>query len=215
MVPNRRLQPARDLAGVVPGMLRKGPVVDDRSRSVHAAEEPATATEALSSGGAVMRPWPSAEQIARVCHEANRAWCEINGDESQVPWDEAPDWIRESATGGVHAVMLGLRHGFADVLSHDDAAAALHVLWMKDKIRDGWTYGESKDPIAKTHPCICPFHELPEEQQQKDRLFLSIVLCFSALSRDVTCSCGWSGLVSRHDWRCPACRIPWLHAEED
>lgn len=29
------------------------------------------------------------EQIARVCHEVNRAYCESMGDTSQVPWEDA------------------------------------------------------------------------------------------------------------------------------
>ena len=30
------------------------------------------------------------EQIARVCHEVNRAYCKALGDESQLPWVDAP-----------------------------------------------------------------------------------------------------------------------------
>ena len=39
--------------------------------------------------------------IARVCHAANKAWCEANGDYSQKPWDEAEQWQRDSAILGV------------------------------------------------------------------------------------------------------------------
>ena len=28
--------------------------------------------------------------IAMICHEANRAYCAANGDESQPSWNEAP-----------------------------------------------------------------------------------------------------------------------------
>ena len=31
--------------------------------------------------------------VARMCHEVNRAWCEINGDESQKP--RARGWSTE------------------------------------------------------------------------------------------------------------------------
>ena len=41
------------------------------------------------------------EQIARVAHEANRAYCLSLGDPSQLPWEEAPDWAKESAIDGV------------------------------------------------------------------------------------------------------------------
>ena len=45
------------------------------------------------------------EQIARVCHEANRAYCKALGDDSHQPWDEAPYWQRKSAVAGVRAVV--------------------------------------------------------------------------------------------------------------
>ncbi len=106
------------------------------------------------------------EQIARVCHEANRALCMTHGDMSQVGWDDAPQWQRDSAMNGV-----------AFVLSDPDApASANHVSWMAEKVADGWIYGPVKDPERKTHPCIVPFDALPPEQQAKDKIFKAIVL---------------------------------------
>ena len=32
----------------------------------------------------------SVEEIARVCHNVNKAYCEAIGDDSQVTWEEAP-----------------------------------------------------------------------------------------------------------------------------
>jgi hypothetical protein len=32
--------------------------------------------------------------IAKVCHETNRAYCETLGDNSQPPWEEAPENAR-------------------------------------------------------------------------------------------------------------------------
>jgi hypothetical protein len=40
-------------------------------------------------------------EIAKVCHEANKAWCEANNDYSQKSWDEAEHWQRDSAIKGV------------------------------------------------------------------------------------------------------------------
>ena len=40
------------------------------------------------------------EDIARICHEANRAYCKAFGDDSHLPWDSAPQWQRESAIMG-------------------------------------------------------------------------------------------------------------------
>lgn len=43
-----------------------------------------------------------------------------------------------------------------------------HDNWMRFKLSDGWKYGNVKDVIAKTHPDILPFEELPEIEQRKD-----------------------------------------------
>ena len=103
--------------------------------------------------------------IARVCHEANRAYCTVLGDDSQVHWDDAPGWQRESATAGV--VFHVENPGAGDSASHDS--------WMAQKVQDGWRYGPVKDPEAKTHPCMVPFDQLPKDQQVKDALFASTV----------------------------------------
>jgi hypothetical protein len=107
-------------------------------------------------------------QIANVCHEANRAYCETIGDESQKPWQEAEQWQRESAIKGVE---------FA--LSNPDApASAQHDAWLADKERDGWKYGAVKNPETKEHPCFVPYDQLPAEQRVKDYLFKAIVSAF-------------------------------------
>ena len=40
-------------------------------------------------------------QIAIICHEANRAYCKTLGDDSQLPWADAPQWQRDSIIAGV------------------------------------------------------------------------------------------------------------------
>lgn len=107
------------------------------------------------------------EDIARVTHEANRAWCRAHGDLSQLAWADAPEWQKESA-----------RLGVKFHLDNPDAGdSASHDSWMAQKIADGWVYGELKDQTATppTHPCLVPFDELPVVQQIKDALFRSIV----------------------------------------
>lgn len=108
------------------------------------------------------------EAIARVVHEANRAYCFAIGDASQVPWDEAPEWQRESAIAGVLAVVDGTA----------DSPRAQHEAWAAHKAREGWVYGEVKDPVAKTHPCLVEYDALPPFQRRKDVLFRAIVAAF-------------------------------------
>lgn len=111
------------------------------------------------------RPMTKAECIAPICHEANKKWCESNGDFSQKHWEEAEDWQRDSAIKGVQFRLA----------NPESPKSAQHDAWMSDKVTDGWVYGKVKDPAVKTHPCIVPFEELPEFQQKKDALFCSIV----------------------------------------
>jgi hypothetical protein len=103
--------------------------------------------------------------IARVCHEANRAYCFGIGDESQVPWLNAPQWQKDSAIVGVTKAIAGA------------TPQQLHESWLAQKVADGWVYGQTKNADAKppTHPCMVPYAELPEEQQRKDALFQAVV----------------------------------------
>jgi len=103
--------------------------------------------------------------IARVAHEVNRAYCLALGDKSQPAWEDAPDWQRSSAIAGV---VFHLRNPNAD-------ASASHESWMRQKLEDGWTYGPTKIPALKQHPCIVPFEQLPREQQAKDFIFRAVV----------------------------------------
>ena len=116
----------------------------------------------------------STVEIAQVCHEANRAYCQSIGDNSQPAWNDAPQWQIESAMKGVEFHQ-----------THPDAdASASHESWLKEKLDNGWTYGEEKDAEAKTHPCIVDFADLPVEQQIKDHIFRSIVHGMTAVNNE-------------------------------
>lgn len=105
------------------------------------------------------------EQIAKVCHEANKAYCEAIGDDSQVAWAAAPQWQKDSAIKGVQYHLSNPKSTPAD--SHNS--------WMAEKKEDGWKKGKVKDPVKKTHPCMVPYNMLPKEQKAKDYIFLAIV----------------------------------------
>lgn len=107
----------------------------------------------------------NSEQIARIVHEANRAYCQTLGDDSQKPLDEAPDWQRSSAVDGVSGIVAG-------TITRPEAS---HESWLAEKERTGWKYGPVKDAEKKEHPCFVPYAELPPEQAKKDALFFAIV----------------------------------------
>lgn len=44
-----------------------------------------------------------------------------------------------------------------------------HEVWAEGRIKDGWTYGETRDDSKKQTPCLVPYDELSEEEKEYDR----------------------------------------------
>lgn len=109
-------------------------------------------------------------QIAGIAHEAVREYNRVIADPVQPQWDEAPDWMRESAIDGVGSVLSG------EVESPEDS----HRNWLVGKAADGWTYGPVKDPEKKEHPCMVEYDQLPPAQRLKGWLFYGIVRALAA-----------------------------------
>jgi len=107
--------------------------------------------------------------VARVCHEANRAYCIGIGDNSQPAWEDAPLWQVQSAIRGVDFCRA----------NPDAPPSANHDSWLAVKREEGWKFGAVKDPEKKEHPCFVTYDELPEEQKRKDALFKAIVAALS------------------------------------
>lgn len=104
------------------------------------------------------------EEIAEVCHEANRVYSRQTGDSNHEFWDYTSQEVRDSAFNGVLRL----------VVFPKTTPEGMHESWMKEKLANGWTYGETKNFDTKTHPCLVPYSELPEAQKKKDALFQSI-----------------------------------------
>jgi ryanodine receptor 2 len=45
----------------------------------------------------------------------------------------------------------------------------VHEVWAETRIKQGWTYGPQRSDEKKTHPCLIPYEELPEEEREYDR----------------------------------------------
>ena len=64
----------------------------------------------------------------------------------------------------------------------------VHEVWSETRIQQGWTYGEQRNDELKTHPCLVPYEDLPEEEKEYDRntavgtlkLILKLGFCISA-----------------------------------
>lgn len=104
--------------------------------------------------------------IARVCHEANRALQKIQADQSipvSAPWEELDQHYVDSSIDGVRGVL----NGSTPEQSHEN--------WMAFKLENGWRLGPVKDEAKKEHPLLVPYAELDDAARVKDDLFVAIV----------------------------------------
>lgn len=104
--------------------------------------------------------------VARVIHEANRVLQAQTGEEVSPPYDLAPQSQKDSTFLGIHEALAG------------KTPEELHESWCEEKWRNGWTLGDVKSEILKTHPCLTPYSMLPLVQKMKDHMFLAIVTAF-------------------------------------
>jgi hypothetical protein len=44
-----------------------------------------------------------------------------------------------------------------------------HEIWAQQRLRDGWKFGPRRDDLAKQHPCLVPYEDLPESEKAYDR----------------------------------------------
>lgn len=102
------------------------------------------------------------EVISEACHAANREIQSFLGEEVNPVWGSLSEDLRESTRSGVVKALYGL------------SPERLHVEWMAERSKKGWVLGERKDVVAKTHPCMVPYHQLPPGQQLKDKVFYVI-----------------------------------------
>lgn len=103
------------------------------------------------------------DSVARICHEANRAYCVMTGDPGLPAWDELEEGYRESTRSGVRMAVSG------------STPEESHHGWIQERLSAGWKYGQVLDRAAKIHPNLVPYDNLPESQRRKDALFLGIV----------------------------------------
>ena len=102
--------------------------------------------------------------IAKICHEANKAYCESIGDSTQNHWEDCSFSQKASVLKGIMNIAE----------NPSTTPEESHEGWKKHKIEEGWTYDHIKDEEKRTHPCIVPYSDLPKEQRVKDYLFINI-----------------------------------------
>ena len=48
-------------------------------------------------------------------------------------------------------------------------AENVHEVWAKNRVSEGWSYGEARNDQTKETPCLVPYNELPEIEKDYDR----------------------------------------------
>lgn len=112
------------------------------------------------------------EQVAKVCHETLRAFCQSLDDHSMLPWEEAPEWQKESSRAGVRSYFKK----FADGI--EPSPEETHVRWLEERQANGWKHGETKNHQTKEHPALVPYQNLSLDEKRKDYLFAAICRAF-------------------------------------
>ncbi len=51
----------------------------------------------------------------------------------------------------------------------EQLAENVHDVWAIGRMKEGWTYGESRNDKLKQTPCLVPYSDLPESEKEYDR----------------------------------------------
>lgn len=129
------------------------------------------------------------ELIARSIHEQYLTHqlslgLELGSHVSLVPWNELSDAYKESSRKQaddiirkIHSIHCIIR----PIINWDDPrfvftqieleklAVLEHERWFNEKKLQGWIYGQYRNDKERTHPCLIPWNDLPEDEKDKDR----------------------------------------------
>ena len=60
----------------------------------------------------------------------------------------------------------------------------VHEVWAETRITQGWKYGEQRNDEFKTHPCLVPYEELPEEEKEYEEIQYVSMEDFESVKHD-------------------------------
>lgn len=104
------------------------------------------------------------EQVARIVHAAVRELEAVQDETApNPPWLAADEGDKERLVAQVRMYRNGLE------------CSQVHAGWIELMKEDGWSKGEVKDPLTRTHPNLVPYAELPREHKHRNELIRSIV----------------------------------------
>jgi ppGpp synthetase/RelA/SpoT-type nucleotidyltranferase len=125
--------------------------------------------------------------LARAIHAAYRETQAISqraGDPALGEWDALPPDLKESNSQQADHIGEKLRairctmrkvEGREPVLvtfsdRQVEAMAEMeHGRWVVERLQEGWTFGEKRNVVEKTHPSLVPWSQLPDTEKEKNR----------------------------------------------
>jgi RyR domain len=51
-----------------------------------------------------------------------------------------------------------------------------HEVWSRQRLKDGWCYGNQRDDVAKKHPDLVTYNKLSESEKNYDRVVVEEVV---------------------------------------
>jgi hypothetical protein len=128
------------------------------------------------------------EQLARSIHSAYVAMEAAHGrtpatNPSMVPWESLPEDLRQAniaqAAGigdkmeAIGAIIVPESAGAPEFQFTDEEVECLaeqeHERWMRDRLSQGWRYGQTRNNERKIHPDLQPWAALSAADKDKDR----------------------------------------------
>jgi len=128
------------------------------------------------------------DQLARSIHEDYVAKSRARGETettnpSTVSWERLPKDLREANIAQASGIGAKLEAINAVVVPEsavapefrftdkeiEDLAELEHERWMRERLAQGWKYGDQRDNRRKLHPDLVEWADLPGAEQEKDR----------------------------------------------
>jgi hypothetical protein len=118
---------------------------------------------------------------AAACHAAWYAYTVIGRGEPGMPyWAASPEQIKSTEDGVRKMDQIVDSEDFAN-MDLEKLCFLMHENWMQFKVQSGWRYGKVKDLDKKEHPCLVSYDKLPQEEKNKDKVFIQAYLSIKSL----------------------------------
>jgi hypothetical protein len=129
------------------------------------------------------------EILARTIHEEyvrseRKKGLTPETNPSIVPWEELTERLKESNRAQAEHIPVKLEAIGCDIIMTTDwepsafefsseeieqLAEMEHERFVKERLRDGWALGPTKDIEKKISPALVPWKDLPDQEREKDR----------------------------------------------